>query len=192
MITLKETISCLGNSDVRPGQPLAIVGTGPVAQALVLFAKLEGIAPVVVFGRRTRWAETFARLGADGYVAGDDLTAAREILARGGFDRAIEAVGARAALSRCLQVVKVDGRVNLYGIAPESEPYLPDETSDPRVFRSAVAEAEAHDKLLDWVAQGQVILSDWISHAMPWTEYRRGFDMIAHKTANKVALTYYQ
>ena len=191
MITLKETISCLGNSDVRPGQSLAIVGTGPVAQTLAFFAKLQGIAPVVVFGRRPRWAEAFARLGVDGYVAGDDMTSAREILDRGGFDRAIEAVGARAALSRCLQVVKPDGRVNLYGIAPGSEPYLPDEMSDPRVFRSAVAEAEAHDKLLEWVVQGKVTLSDWISHAMPWGEYRRGFDMIENKTANKVALTYH-
>ena len=57
MITLKETLSCLENSDAGPGQSLAVVGTGPVAQSLVLFAKLAGIAPVVVFGRRERWAE---------------------------------------------------------------------------------------------------------------------------------------
>jgi threonine dehydrogenase-like Zn-dependent dehydrogenase len=191
MITLKETIHCLDHSDVRPEQALAIVGTGPVAQSLTCFAKLAGIAPVVVFGRRPIWADRFAELGADAYVAGEDVPPeVRAILDRGGFDRAIEAVDARSALSRCLQVVKPEGRVNLYGIAPESEPYLSEEESDPRVFRSRVAEAEAHDKLLAWVDQGMVTLADWISHQMPWTEYRRGFDLILDKSANKVALTF--
>jgi threonine dehydrogenase-like Zn-dependent dehydrogenase len=114
----------------------------------------------------------------------------RAILDRGGFDRAIEAVGARSALSRCLQVVQVDGRVNLYGIAPESEPYLPEEESDPRVFRSKVAEAETHDQLVAWIERGVVDLSDWISHVIPWTDYQLGFDWIADKTANKVLLQF--
>jgi threonine dehydrogenase-like Zn-dependent dehydrogenase len=195
-ITLKETISCLDNSHVSPGQSLAIVGTGPVAQALTLLAKLSGMTPVVVFGRRDRWAELFAGLGADGYAAGDPLSGedvpsdVRAILDGGGFDRAIEAVGSRAALSRCLDVVKADGRVNLYGVAPESAPYPAGEELDGRVFRGQVAEAEAHDRLFDWVARGEVNLDDWISHRLPWTEYRRGFEMVERKTANKVALTW--
>ena len=161
-ITLKETLSCLWNSDVTGRvQSLAIVGTGPVGQTLALFAVLSGIRPVVVFGRRPQWAETFARLGVDGYVADGGRTdevppEVQAILDGGGFDRAIEAVGARSALSRCLQVVKPEGRVNLYGIAPESEPYLPEEEGDPRVFRGKVAEAEAHEQLIEWVEQGKV------------------------------------
>jgi threonine dehydrogenase-like Zn-dependent dehydrogenase len=190
-ITLKETISCLDSTGVAPGQSLAIVGTGPVAQSLVLFAKLSGIAPVIVFGRRARWARRFAKLGADGYAATDDVPSeVQVILDAGGFDCAIEAVGARAALSTCLEVVKPGGRVNIYGVAPESEPYLPEQESDPRTFHGKVAEAEAHDRLLAWVAGGQVALDEWISHQMPWGEYRRGFEMVQNKTANKVALTF--
>lgn len=190
-ITLKETLSCLHNSDVKPGQSLAIVGTGPVGQTLALFAVLSGIRPVVVFGRRPEWAEAFARLGVDGYVAGEDVPPdVQAILDGGGFDRAIEAVGARAALSRCLEVVKPEGRINLYGIAPLSEPYLPAEEQDPRVFRGKVAEAEVHEQLLEWVEQGKVDPEDWVSHQMPWTEYRRGFDMVASKKANKVVLMF--
>jgi threonine dehydrogenase-like Zn-dependent dehydrogenase len=195
-ITLKETLSCLSNSDVSPGDSLAVVGTGPVAQTLAHFAVLSGIRPVVVFGRRPRWAETFSRLGVDSYVAdrgsgGENVPPeVQSILDGGGFDRAIEAVGARSALSRCLQVVKPDGRVNLYGIAPESEPYLPEEEGDPRVFRGKVAEAEVHEQLIEWVEQGKVHPADWISHQMPWTDYQRGFDMVARKEANKVVLTF--
>jgi threonine dehydrogenase-like Zn-dependent dehydrogenase len=195
-ITLKETLSCLRNSDVQAGMSLAIVGTGPVAQTLAYFAVLSGIRPVVVFGRRPRWAETFAQLGVDGYVAGQPSAGGsvpplvQALLDGGGFDRAIEAVGARSALSTCLEVVKPDGRVNLYGIAPQSEPYLPEEEGDPRVFRGKVAEAEVHEQMIEWVAQGKVKPADWISHQMPWTDYQRGFDMITRKEANKVVLTF--
>jgi threonine dehydrogenase-like Zn-dependent dehydrogenase len=191
MITLKETLSCLNHSDVQPGQSLAIVGTGPVGQTLTLFAHLAAIHPLVVFGRRPEWEETFDRLGADAYVAGKEIPLlAREILDSSGFDRAIEAVGARSALSRCLHAVKPDGRVNLYGIAPDSEPYLASDLDDPRVFRGAVTEAEEHEALLGRVAKGQVVLADWISHVMPWHEYQRGFELVADKRANKVVLTF--
>ena len=89
-----------------------------------------------------------------------------------------------------MEVIKPEGRVNLYGIAPESEPYLPEEAGDPRVFRGRVAEADVHEQLFAWVAQGVVNPEDWISHRMPWTEYQRGFDMVASKKANKVVLTF--
>ena len=191
MITLKETLSCLENTHMQPGNSLAIVGTGPVAQTLVLLARLSGISPVVVFGRRPQWARLFAHLGADGYAIGDDFPPdVQAVLDKGGFDRAIEAVGARVALDRCLQVVSQTGRVNIYGVAPESEPHLPEQEADLRVFRSRVAEAETHDKLLEWIDQGKVNLADWISHTMSWADYQKGFDMIRSKTANKVILTW--
>ena len=191
MVTLKETLSCLANSDVQPGQSLAIVGTGPVAQALARLATIKGIAPVVVFGRRDTWKELFTRLGAHGYAAGDDVPAeVQEILARGGFDRAIEAVGTPAALARCLQVVRVDGRVNAYGVTSESEPYEEAQEADPRVFRSKVAEAEAHEELIQWMGKGEIVLSDWITDVLPWTEYQRGLDMVKENTSSKVVLDF--
>ncbi len=186
MITLKENISCLKRTEVGEGHSLAIVGTGPVAQSLAFLAALEGIKPVVVFGRRDRWAELFERLGADAYVAGEDYPPeVRQILGGGGFDRAIEAVGSREALSRCLEVLKADGRVNLYGVTPESAPYDKTEESDPRVFRAPVVEAEAHDELLELIDQGKVDLAEWISDVIPWREYRKGFDWVREKKSNK-------
>ncbi len=191
MITLKENISCLKRTEVGEGQSLAVVGTGPVAQCLAFFAALKGIKPVVVFGRRDRWAELFERLGADAYVAGQDYgPEVRKILDNGGFDRAIEAVGSREALARCLEVVKPDGRINLYGVTPESSPYDKTEQSDPRVFRAPVVEAEAHDELLQLIAQGKVDLAEWISDVIPWREYQKGFDWVRDKKSNKVVLDF--
>ena len=189
LITLKETLSCLGYTAVQPGQSLAIIGSGPVAQALTCFAHLLGLAPVVVFGRRPELAPKFERLGADAYASGDDFPPeVNTILAKGGFDRVIEAVGARQALSRGLQVLKPEGRLNLYGIAPESEPYFPEEEADPRVVRAPVVEAEAQDNILQWVEEGKIRLADWYDVVLPWSDYAQGFQMVKDKTANKVVL----
>lgn len=191
MVTLKETLSCLENTDVQAGHSLAIVGTGPVAQALTRLARLLGIAPVVVFGRQAAWGELFAKLGAHDYAAGDDAPPeVRKILVGGGFDRVIEAVGSPSALSRCLHIAKVEGRVNTYGVTSASEPYAPAQEADGRVFRSRVAEAEVHEKLCQWVEQGEIRLSDWITDVLPWIEHQRGLDLVKENTSCKVVLTF--
>lgn len=191
LITLKENLSCLNRTEVGPGQSLAIVGTGPVAQAIASCAVIQNIHPVVVFGRRAEWEKRFMDLGVDGYAYGDSFPpAVQSILDKGGFDRAIEAVGARSALTRCLQVTKKDGKVNLYGIPPKSEWYDPEEEKDPRIFRGKVLEGEVHDEMLEWVDRGKINIEEWVSHILPFSEYQKGFDMVANKTGNKVVLTF--
>ncbi len=191
LITLKENLSCLDNTGVGKNHSLAIVGTGPVAQAQTICAKLSGISPVVVFGRQAKWETLFMDLGADVYVTEEHFPPSiQKILDAGGFDRVIEAVGSREALSKCLKLCAPSGKVNLYGISPESEPYLEQEETDSRVFRSDVTEADAHNRILEWVASGEIRLSDWVSHVLPWTEYQKGFDMVQKKEAMKMVITF--
>lgn len=191
LINLKETLSCLQRTEVQPGQSLAIVGTGPVAQALALMAQLQGIRPTVVFGRRTEAARAFEQFGLAAFVTGDALpSAAEDLMKRGGFDRVIEAVGSRDALRTCLRIAAKNGRINIYGVTPESEPHDAEDARDPRVFRSDVVEAEAHEQMLEWVRAGDVRLTDWFSHIMPWTEAQRAFDMVRGKVANRIILNF--
>ncbi len=182
MITLKETMSCLRSTDVPKNGSLGIVGSGPVAEALTRFASLAGITPIVVFGRRPAHRDRFMRAGASAYAAEGEPSPF------GLLDRVIEAVGSRLALRRALDVCKPEGRVNVYGVAPASDPFSPDDMEDPRVFVGNVAEAEEHDALIHLMARGDIRLSDWIDATLPWTEYARGFEMIERRAARKVAL----
>jgi threonine dehydrogenase-like Zn-dependent dehydrogenase len=181
MITLKETMSCLRSTAVEPGQSLGIVGTGPVAEALAFFARQRGIAPIVVLGRNPVHRDRMLAAGATEYLTDDDRMRSR-------LDRVIEAVGSRAALRRALEVCRPEGRVNVYGVAPEYEPYDPGDMADPRVFVGRVAEAEEHDELLGLVAGGTVRLSDWVDRVLPWTDYELGFALVAERRARKVVL----
>jgi threonine dehydrogenase-like Zn-dependent dehydrogenase len=182
MITLKETMSCLRSTEVPDGGSLGIVGTGPVAEALAFFARLAGIAPVVVFGRSHAHGERLTRAGADAYVTGGEPSPC------GPLDRVIEAVGSRAALARAIEACAPEGRVNVYGVAPGSEPYDQRDMADPRVFVGKVAEAEEHDALLGLLSSGRVSLGDWVDRVLPWTDFEAGFDLIARRQARKVVL----
>lgn len=182
LIMLKENLNVINQGDVV-GRTVAIVGTGPAAQSMTLFARLVGAKSIVVFGRNSQHAARFAALGADNYVTDDESVA-------GGFERVFEAVGSQAALARCLALAAPTGKVSVYGVAPQSEPFAEADMQDPRVYTPRVSEAAAHDQLLGLIDQHQLDLADWISHVLPWQAYQNAFDLIWSKTANKVVLTF--
>ena len=190
LITLKENLSVISNMDVK-GKSLVIIGTGPVAQSMTLFARLLGASFIAVAGRQERWHDRFIQLGADAYFTGQNYPpAVQEILRDGGFDRAAEAVGDRNALKHAIALVGNKGKVGLYGVAPENEPYLQSDLEQPVVFSPKVAEAEVHTQILEMIRDGKINLSDWISHTLPWQDYQLGFEMVWRKEANKVVLVY--
>jgi threonine dehydrogenase-like Zn-dependent dehydrogenase len=150
-----------------------------------------GAKSVVVFGRSPAWKDRMVKLGADAYVSGQEQPAlVNTILKEGGFERVLEAVGSRAALSQCIQLAGTNGKVGIYGIPTESEPYAEMDLKNPIVGSPRVAEAEVHEQLLDMIQQGQVILSDWVSQTLPWQEFALGFERVWRKEANKVVLTF--
>jgi threonine dehydrogenase-like Zn-dependent dehydrogenase len=191
MITLKETLQVLRVFGVGNGKPVAILGTGPVAQAYCFFSKMLGASPVAVFGRRPVYANRFRALGADTYVTGDDYPVlVRDRIARGGFGQVIEAVGSPEALKRCLELAGSTGQVRVYGIAPVSHSWNEVDLSDSRVQRMGAKEDQVHDEMLSLVAQEMVVLSDWVSHVMPVRDFVRGFEIVRSKQASKLVLTF--
>lgn len=184
LITLKETMSCLRSTDVQPGMSLGILGTGPVGEALAACASLSGVERIVVFGRRSELAERFLAAGATAYLVDD-----RDLHTVGGpLDRVIEAVGSRSALSRALAACSHEGRVNVYGVAPGSEPYLPGDLGDPRAYVGKVAEAEEHDLALALVAAGRLVPREWVDCVLPFDQFQHGFELVAARRARKVAI----
>ena len=190
MVTLMETLDCITTCGAKPGTSVAVVGSGPVGQALAMFAKLLGAAPVYAFGRSPAHADRFARVcKADGYVAGPALPAEVErIVEGGGFDVVLEAVGSADALDTCLRLAGGKGRVCVYGIAPASSPWRPEQMERPNVSRVGAKEGRVQAQLAEWVEAGRVDLNDWVSHRLPLSDYQQGFDMVPQKKAMKVVL----
>lgn len=190
MVTLMETLDCIAECGAAPGKSVAIVGSGPVGQALALFARLLGAAPVVAFGRSPAHAARFANVcRIDGYVPGTDLPAEIEkVISGGGFDLVVEAVGSAAALATCVRLAGADGQIRVYGIAPETAPY-PDRTmSRGNVTAVGAMEGRAQAGLAAFVEAGEVNLEDWVSHRFPMEGYQRAFDSVKSKEALKAVM----
>ena len=188
LIMLKENLSLLHNSDVA-GRSVAIVGTGPAAQAETIFARALG----------ARGWSLAAQVATPTALTPSALTSTwpamryqrrpRARLQEGGFDRVFEAVGSREALAHCLGLVSANGRVCVYGIPPQSETH-------PQLSRPTGRDGQRSPKRrpttnnCKLVASGEVRLDEWISHVLPWQEFQQGFDLIWGKVANKVVLTF--
>ncbi|MFW6181164.1 MAG: alcohol dehydrogenase catalytic domain-containing protein [Spirochaetota bacterium] len=190
LITLKETLYTLKAAGAAHRRSLAIVGTGPAAQMMTALAKILGISPVFVFGRRERWGGLFSRLGADGYAWVERVPEdARRILREGGFDLSVEAVGSSPALRTCLSVTGPGGRVAVYGMPADDEPYESQLIKDPRVMQLKVREGEVHEELLGYLERGELTLSEWVDRVLPWDRFQEGFELVREKQARKVVLT---
>lgn len=190
MVTLMETLDCALSCGVAPGLSVAVVGSGPVGQAFAMFAKRLGARPVYAFGRSAARAARFANVSqCDGYVAGADFPAeVRHIIAAGGFDLVIEAVGSADALDTGVILGGSRGRVCVYGVAPDSSPYRGDQLARPNVARVGACEGRAQAKLVEMIEAGGVRLDDWVSHVLPMTDYQRALELVTVRKADKVVL----
>jgi len=190
MVTLMETLDCAVSCGVAPGVSFAVVGSGPVGQAFAMFAKLLGAAPVVAFGRNPARADRFAAVSrCDGYVAGADYQPeVRSVIAGGGFDIVLEAVGSPEALDTALALGGSQGRVCVYGVPPDSTPYREEQLARPNVTRVGAREGRAQAKLVEFIESGGVHLEDWVSNILQLTEYERAFEKVTIQKADKVVL----
>jgi threonine dehydrogenase-like Zn-dependent dehydrogenase len=190
MITLMETLDCIATYGAAPGKSVAVVGSGPVGQAFAMFAKLLGAGPVVAFGRRASLAQRFAEVSrCDGYVVeAEPSPEVQRIVAQGGFDIVMEAVGSVDAMDRCLALAGSHGKVFAYGIPPDSNPYRPDQLTHPNVQSAGAREGRVQAQLVAYMEAGKVRLQDWMDGCLPLSEFQRGFDLVTQKQANKVVL----
>ena len=195
LINLKETLSAVRAAGVNDTTWTAIVGTGPVARGMCFRAHWLKAPFLVVVGRSERWCHDFLDLGANYYLAGEQPCCRDEVKSAGlhAFDCVIEAVGSQQALEDALDLVKPGGKVANYGVASEADP--PTERvraarAEGRIFDIDVREQDEQETVLTCVARGEINLSQWISHKLPFARIQEGLELVRSKQALKVVLEF--
>jgi len=182
MITLMECLDCMIEGGVKPGKSVAVVGSGPVGQAMSTFAKLLGADRVVSVGRRDAHKDRFMDVcKVDDYIT--DISGFE-----GKFDLVFEAVGSAEALETAVKLAKEDGVIRYYGIAFESKPYPANLTADERVSPIGATEGRVQKELVEYINSGQIKLTDWFDVVLPMSEYQKGYDLLMSGKAYKVVL----
>jgi L-iditol 2-dehydrogenase len=122
---LAEPLACVvkgvEDSELRPGDTVAVIGVGSIGSMFIRLAKLRG-ARVIAVGRRRSKLQKALRLGADRVVATEEVSnpvaAVRELTGGHGADIVIEAVGKAETWNWSVEMLRRGGTVNFFGGPP--------------------------------------------------------------------------
>jgi len=111
------------NGKVKPGDTVAIVGSGPIGLAALITAQLFSPAALIMVDLDDNRLEAAMKLGATSAVNSGDGKAAEKVKALtggAGVDVAIEAVGIPATFDLCQEMVAAGGHVANVGVHGKS------------------------------------------------------------------------
>ena len=188
-ITLKEILSYLRALEVRPGRSLLVLGYGPVGLSCAYLAKILGLHPIIVAGRREEALRTAVSFGADEVIntATDSVGEKVKAIAPDGVDFIIDAVGKAELLKEAAASLHPAGKIGLYAIADRGDERL-DRDGDKRIAGVGPDESKAHDEIMHLWASGRIQPDKFLTHVLPLSDIAAGFDLIDQKQAIKVTM----
>jgi len=178
---LAEPLACvmrgLEESNVRPGDTVAIVGLGPIGMMFVRLAKTLYEARVIAIGRRQPQLDRAARMGADELVLnkdGADVVSAVKRLTHGrGADVVIEAVGLPELWQLGVHMLRRGGVVNFFGGCASGTDVRLD--TNLLHYSEITCKASFHHtpalmrKALESITRGYVTAKDFVNGVEPLT-----------------------
>ena len=176
---LVEPLACvlrgLEESNLRPGDTVAVIGLGPIGMMFVRLAKAVYGARVIAIGRRQPQLDRAARMGADELIVnadGADVVGAVKAMTGGrGADVVIEAVGLPELWQLATRLLRRGGVVNFFGgCASGTEVNLDTHLLH---YSEITCKASFHHtpalirKALDVVSRGYVTAKDLVNRVEP-------------------------
>jgi L-iditol 2-dehydrogenase len=178
---LAEPLACvlrgLDESNLRPGDTIAIIGLGPIGMMFVRLAKAVYGARVIAIGRRQPQLDRAARMGADELIVnveGTDVVGAVKRMTEGrGADVVIEAVGLPELWQLATHLLRRGGVVNFFGGCATGT----DVNLDTNLlhYSELTLKASFHHtpalirKALETVSRGYVTAKDFVNGVEPLT-----------------------
>jgi len=172
-----------GNSRIRPGDTVAVIGPGPIGLLCALMAKIAGAGRLVVIGipADARRLEVAAKLGADFTLGarGENIPEWLKNFGDGyGFDLVIDAAGVSATLKLALEIVRPAGQITKVGWGPQPLNF----SLDPLVQKAVTLQGSfSHnwpiwEKVIALLGSGQLNLDLVLNRISPLGEWREAFE----------------
>ena len=184
------------NGAVRPGDTVAVVGSGPIGLAAIMGAKLFSPAHVVAIDLADSRLEAAKRFGADVTInAGtqDAVAVVREMTGGLGADTAIEAVGVPASFEQCTELIRPGGRVANVGVhgAPAAL-HLESLWIKNVTIMTGLVDTYSTPTLLRLVTSKQLDSEKFVTHRFALGDFMEAYDVFSRAAdtgALKVVLT---
>ncbi len=184
------------NGGVRPGDVVAIVGSGPIGLSAIMGARLFSPSHIVVIDLADSRLEAAKRFGADVTVnnSGQNPEEVVQLLTDGlGADVAIEAVGVPATFELAARLARPGGHIANIGVHGEPATLHLEELWIKNItITTGLVDAYSTATLLRLVTSHQLDAAKFITHHFRLDEFDQAYDVFsraAETSALKVVLT---
>jgi 2-desacetyl-2-hydroxyethyl bacteriochlorophyllide A dehydrogenase len=182
----------VAQSDVRPGDSLAVLGLGPVGLCAVQVAVAAGVAPVLAIDsveQRLELARSFGAIPVH-LTEHDPRDLAKRTTGGRGLDAAIDAVGHPDALELAIRITRKAGVVVAVGVYAEpAEIHMGLVWIKALTLRSGHANVIGHvDHVLGMLASGKLDPSPLVTHHMALEDAVDAYALYDRREAMKIVL----
>jgi L-iditol 2-dehydrogenase len=184
-----------GNSHVRPGDVVVVIGPGPIGLLCASIAKLAGAGHLAVIGTPAdaKRLEVAKRIGADTVLdlPGESIAAWFKTFGDGyGADLVIDAAGVSASLKVALDIVRPAGQITKVGWGPQPLNFSLDQLVQKAVTLQG---SYSHnwliwEKVLALLSSGKIDLKPILGRVSPLSEWRETFEEMHSGTIVKGVL----
>ncbi|OTG98540.1 zinc-dependent alcohol dehydrogenase family protein [Acinetobacter sp. ANC 4973] len=170
--------------DVKPGDSIAIVGTGPIGMGCLLTAQFYSPATIIAIDMDDNRLKLAKELGATHTINSnreDAIQRVLEITEGRGVDCAIEAVGIEATWNTCQHIVKEGGHIANVGVHGKSVNFELNKLWIKNLtITTGLVNANTTGMLLKTCCSGKLPLEKLATHHFKFAEFEKAYDVFKH------------
>ena len=176
---LAEPLGCILNAlelcHIKPGDTLAVIGTGPLGCLIMEVGRSMGCTRVIAVNRSRPRLDMAREAGADVCICSAEEDAVARVLEETdglGADVLLTACPAPQAQIDAIHMARNRARINFFGGLPKTEGIVPIDTNAIHYKELLVTGSHGcvprhHQQAVDMIASGQVAVKKYISHRYP-------------------------
>lgn len=175
--------------NVKPGDTIAIVGTGPIGMGCLLTAQFYSPAQIIAVDMDDNRLAMAKELGATHTINSakeDAVQRILEITGGRGVDCAMEAVGVEATWDICQNVVKEGGHIANVGVHGKSVNFELNKLWIKNLtITTGLVNTNTTSMLLKTCCSGKLPLEKLATHHFKFSEFEKAYDVFKHASNEK-------
>ena len=182
-------------SRLRPGEPIVIIGPGPIGLFAVQMARIGGAYPIILVGTDVDESRmrTGMELGAHMTInvsQEDPVARIMELTGGLGVPLVMDAAGNNAAFKLAMDLVRRNGQITKIGWGPKPL----DLSLDPIIAKAATLQGSFSHTWTTWEAvlhlieSGELRMDPMITHRFPLSAWEEAFRLVDAKVAVKAVI----
>lgn len=190
LCTWREVLGAFRDFHLQPGDDVLIFGAGPVGLSFVKLGRLFGLRWIGIVDRHSDKRAKALSFGADAGFAPGQIEVPNKL------DAVIDAVGSADILQQGLPLLRRGGSHCIYGVLTQPVLHLDKSKGDfnfnvlVHQWPTRKYERESQSQLCQWIREGTLTSSEFITHRFPLVQIHEAFDEVARRGVIKALIEY--